>query len=97
MLGTTQAQISRWRDKGKTIGFTNGCFDLLHPGHIHLLSQAADHCDHLIVGLELDASVKRLKGSNRPIQPEQTGLGLWPPCPMSQPLFCFVMTRRRPL
>ena len=70
-LATTQAQVRQWRDKGKRIGFTNGCFDLLHPGHIHLLSQAALHCDHLIVGLNSDASVQRLKGSNRPVQKEQ--------------------------
>ena len=70
-LATTKLNVTQWRDKGKTIGFTNGCFDLLHPGHIHLLSQAAAHCDHLIVGLNSDTSVKQLKGSNRPIQQEQ--------------------------
>lgn len=70
-LAQTEAKVGQWRGDGKTIGFTNGCFDLLHPGHMHVLSQAAAQCDHLIVGLNSDASVKRLKGNNRPIQSEQ--------------------------
>jgi len=64
------ALAQRWRDEGRRIGFTNGCFDLIHPGHISLLAQAAAHCDHLIVGLNSDASVRRLKGPRRPIQNE---------------------------
>jgi D-beta-D-heptose 7-phosphate kinase/D-beta-D-heptose 1-phosphate adenosyltransferase len=62
--------IARWRRAGLKIGFTNGCFDLLHPGHISLLSQARAACDRLIVGLNSDASVSRLKGPTRPIQNE---------------------------
>jgi D-beta-D-heptose 7-phosphate kinase/D-beta-D-heptose 1-phosphate adenosyltransferase len=58
----------KWRDAGQKIGFANGCFDLLHPGHIHLLSAAAARGDRLIVGLNSDASVKRLKGEGRPLQ-----------------------------
>lgn len=57
-----------WRAQGDRIGFANGCFDLLHPGHMHLLETAARSCDRLIVGLNSDASVKRLKGDSRPIQ-----------------------------
>lgn len=57
-----------WRAQGARIGFANGCFDLLHPGHMHLLKTAAASCDRLIVGLNSDASVKRLKGDSRPIQ-----------------------------
>lgn len=57
-----------WRDAGETIGFANGCFDLLHPGHIFLLQSAANQCDRLIVGLNSDASVRRLKGDGRPAQ-----------------------------
>lgn len=60
-----------WRRKGLRIGFTNGCFDLVHPGHISLLKQAKAQCDRLVVGLNSDASVKRLKGLTRPIQSEQ--------------------------
>lgn len=60
----------RWHDEGLTIGFTNGCFDLIHPGHISLLTQAAAQCDRLVVGLNTDSSVRRLKGPNRPIQDE---------------------------
>ncbi|MDB2390197.1 bifunctional heptose 7-phosphate kinase/heptose 1-phosphate adenyltransferase [Alphaproteobacteria bacterium] len=61
-------QCRRWRENGDKIGFSNGCFDLLHPGHIYLLQQAAKHCDRLIVGLNSDVSVKRLKGTGRPLQ-----------------------------
>lgn len=58
-----------WRTEGRRIVLTNGCFDLLHPGHISLLAQAAGACDKLIVALNSDASVRRLKGDTRPIQP----------------------------
>jgi D-beta-D-heptose 7-phosphate kinase/D-beta-D-heptose 1-phosphate adenosyltransferase len=59
---------SLWKQVGLTVGFTNGCFDLLHPGHIKLLQEAAQQCDRLIVGLNSDASVRRLKGHSRPVQ-----------------------------
>jgi D-beta-D-heptose 7-phosphate kinase/D-beta-D-heptose 1-phosphate adenosyltransferase len=58
-----------WRSQGLRVGFTNGCFDLLHPGHVKVLTQARAACDRLVVGLNSDASVKRLKGDGRPIQP----------------------------
>ncbi|HEU0118867.1 MAG TPA: D-glycero-beta-D-manno-heptose-7-phosphate kinase [Alphaproteobacteria bacterium] len=60
----------RWRKQGLKVGFTNGCFDLLHPGHISLLRQARAACDKLVVGLNSDSSVKRLKGDARPVQNE---------------------------
>ena len=60
----------RWREEGVQVGFTNGCFDLLHPGHIQILTVAAEHCDKLIVALNSDASVRRLKGPSRPVQSE---------------------------
>jgi D-beta-D-heptose 7-phosphate kinase/D-beta-D-heptose 1-phosphate adenosyltransferase len=60
----------RWRLRGYKVGFTNGCFDLLHPGHVHLLEQCRALCDRLIVGINSDASVKRLKGPTRPAQGE---------------------------
>jgi D-beta-D-heptose 7-phosphate kinase/D-beta-D-heptose 1-phosphate adenosyltransferase len=63
-------QAERWRQRGWRVGFTNGCFDLLHPGHIHLLEGARNQCDRLIVGLNSDASVQRLKGPARPVQQE---------------------------
>jgi len=69
-LGTIQDCIASWRKEGLTVGFTNGCFDLLHPGHVQLLCEARSYCDRLVVGLNSDASVKRLKGPERPIQPE---------------------------
>ena len=59
-----------WRRQGLTIGFTNGCFDLLHLGHLHSLEQCKKGCDRLIVGLNTDCSIKRYKGENRPIQAE---------------------------
>ncbi len=63
-------RIQGWRRKGLKIGFTNGCFDLLHPGHVSLLAQARAACDRLVVGLNSDASVRRLKGADRPVQAE---------------------------
>ena len=65
-------RAERWRQQGFRVGFTNGCFDLLHPGHIALLRQARAACDKLIVGLNSDASVKRLKGDSRPVQNENS-------------------------
>jgi D-beta-D-heptose 7-phosphate kinase / D-beta-D-heptose 1-phosphate adenosyltransferase len=64
-------RVGEWRRQGLRIGFTNGCFDLLHPGHIKLLGQARAVCERLIVGLNGDASVRRLKGEGRPIQEVQ--------------------------
>jgi D-beta-D-heptose 7-phosphate kinase/D-beta-D-heptose 1-phosphate adenosyltransferase len=63
-------QVALWWRRKIKVGFTNGCFDLLHPGHISLLAQARDGCDRLIVGLNSDASVSRLKGDDRPVQSE---------------------------
>ena len=62
--------VVRWRRYGLKIGFTNGCFDLLHPGHVALLGQAKAACDRLVVGLNSDASTARIKGPRRPIQSE---------------------------
>ncbi len=62
--------VERWRRQGLRIGFTNGCFDLLHPGHVALLRQARAACDRLVVGLNSDASAARLKGPTRPVQSE---------------------------
>ena len=67
---TASARVSLWRSEGNVIGFTNGCFDLLHPGHVSLLGQAKSASDKLIVGLNSDASVARLKGPDRPVQSE---------------------------
>ncbi len=63
-------RLSSWRKQGLRIGFTNGCFDLLHPGHVKLLREARAACDRLIVGLNSDGSVKRIKGEERPLQTE---------------------------
>ena len=65
-------RIAEWRRHDLRIGFTNGCFDLLHPGHIKLLTAARAACDRLVVGLNADASVRRLKGEGRPVQDEQS-------------------------
>jgi D-beta-D-heptose 7-phosphate kinase/D-beta-D-heptose 1-phosphate adenosyltransferase len=65
------ARLEEWRAEDLRIGFTNGVFDLLHPGHIRVLAQARARCDRLVVGLNSDASVKRLKGKERPIQGER--------------------------
>jgi D-beta-D-heptose 7-phosphate kinase/D-beta-D-heptose 1-phosphate adenosyltransferase len=64
--------IAEWRKLGLRVGFTNGCFDLLHPGHVKLLAGARAACDRLVVGLNGDGSVTRLKGKGRPVQPVQS-------------------------
>lgn len=66
-VSEAQKMIQAWKLAGKTISFTNGCFDILHPGHIFSLGQAAKEADYLIVGLNSDASVQRLKGPTRPV------------------------------
>lgn len=65
-----RAQVAEWRAAGLRVGFTNGCFDLVHPGHVRLLARARAACDRLVVGLNSDASVRRLKGPDRPVQNE---------------------------
>src|SRR5882757_59603 len=65
------AQLAEWRKQQLRIGFTNGCFDILHPGHVKVLTAARGGCDRLIVGLNSDASVRRLKGEDRPVQDER--------------------------
>lgn len=76
-----QVQIAQLRDQGLKIVFTNGCFDILHAGHVRYLSQARELGDYLVVGLNSDASVKRLKGPERPINHEwdraEVLAGLW--------------------
>ena len=67
-----QKQCAEWRTEGLRVGFTNGCFDVLHPGHLFMLADAAHRCDRLVVGLNSDASVRELKGLSRPIQTAQT-------------------------
>lgn len=64
-------RLNSWRVQGLRIGFTNGCFDLLHPGHVKVLQAARAACDRLVVGLNSDQSVARLKGPGRPIFDER--------------------------
>ena len=70
-IDQARMSVAGWRRAGLRIGFTNGCFDLLHPGHVSLLEQAREACDKLVVGLNSDASVARLKGAGRPINGER--------------------------
>jgi D-beta-D-heptose 7-phosphate kinase/D-beta-D-heptose 1-phosphate adenosyltransferase len=74
ILGLDEAVRRReeWRKRGLRVGFTNGCYDLLHPGHVSLLRSAAAECDRLIVAINSDASVRRLKGPTRPVQDESS-------------------------
>jgi len=65
-------QLESWKDTDKKIVFTNGCFDILHLGHLDLLQEAADLGDVLIVGLNSDTSIKKIKGDNRPINNQKT-------------------------
>src|SRR6266404_6024108 len=69
--GDLDVHLLDWRKQGLRVGFTNGCFDILHPGHVKVLTAARGACDRLIVGLNSDASVKRLKGEGRPVQDER--------------------------
>ena len=64
------SRVAGWRAQGLKVGFANGCFDLIHPGHVHLLTEARARCDRLVVALNTDASVQRLKGPSRPLQSE---------------------------
>ena len=67
-------QVDEWKESGHKIVLTNGCFDLLHLGHIDYLSKTADLADKLIIGINSDASVSRLKGDSRPITKQDTRL-----------------------
>ena len=69
-LEQAMIQVEAWHGMGLRVGFANGCFDLIHPGHVRLLAKARAACDRLIVALNTDASVKRLKGPTRPLQSE---------------------------
>lgn len=71
-LAELQKKLARWRLLSKTVAFTNGCFDILHAGHIASLNQAASEADFLIIGLNSDQSVKKLKGESRPVNNEQS-------------------------
>jgi len=73
---TIQQTVAKWKNNNEKIVFTNGCFDILHFGHIHYLAEARALGDRLIVGLNSAASVKRLKGAHRPINDEPTRLHL---------------------
>src|SRR5258708_5177854 len=69
--GDLDAHLLDWGKQGLRVGFTNGCFDILHPGHVEPFTAARGACDRLIVGLNSDASVQRLKGEGRPVQDER--------------------------
>jgi len=71
-LAALKATVASWRATGKSVAFTNGCFDILHEGHIFSLSQAAKEADFLIVAINSDASIQRLKGLDRPINKAQS-------------------------
>ena len=69
-LKLASERVATWRRQGHKVGFTNGCFDVLHPGHVSLFEQARGACDRLVVALNSDASVTGLKGAARPLQSE---------------------------
>ncbi|GAA0542184.1 D-beta-D-heptose 7-phosphate kinase/D-beta-D-heptose 1-phosphate adenosyltransferase [Rhizomicrobium palustre] len=72
VLSTSMAadRVKKWRAQGLKVGFANGCFDLLHTGHVRLIEFARSQCDRLVMGLNSDDSVRRLKGPDRPVQGE---------------------------
>lgn len=67
-----QEKMADWQARGLRVGFTNGCFDILHPGHVSLLAESAKACDRLVVGLNSDTSVQRLKGPSRPVVDQES-------------------------
>ena len=69
-LPELQKKLAQWRLLGKTVAFTNGCFDILHAGHIASFTEAANQADILVVGLNADSSVRGLKGKGRPVNDE---------------------------
>lgn len=81
--------VTKWRFEAYRIGFTNGCFDLLHPGHLALLEAAKERCDKLIVAVNSDASVKLLKGESRPVMDEATRAGILESLPFVDAVIIF--------
>jgi len=71
-LEELEDKVNAWKQAGEEVVFTNGCFDIIHRGHIEVLAQTADLGDRLIIGLNSDSSIQKLKGKNRPIIDEQS-------------------------
>jgi len=76
MTSLLQLKIKEYKAQGKKVVFTNGCFDLIHLGHIHYLAEAKELGDILIVGVNSDASVRRIKSADRPIKDEQSRMAI---------------------
>jgi rfaE bifunctional protein nucleotidyltransferase chain/domain len=70
-LDDLKNQVNAWKQAGEEVVFTNGCFDIIHKGHIEVLAQTADLGDRLLIGLNSDSSIQKLKGEDRPIIDEQ--------------------------
>ena len=83
--GEIKSWLAYWRFKSEKIVFTNGCFDILHKGHVDYLARAASHGNMMIVGLNTDESVKRINGNGRPIQDQESRA--MPHCFLLMPLF----------
>ncbi|MGU9961921.1 MAG: D-glycero-beta-D-manno-heptose-7-phosphate kinase [Candidatus Puniceispirillales bacterium WSBS_2018_MAG_OTU23] len=84
-----KAMAQAWQDAGLTMGFTNGCFDLLHPGHLWLLEKAKARCERLVVGVNSDASTRRLKGDGRPYQSQTHRIAVLASLPMVDAVVVF--------
>lgn len=70
-ISTLRQTTAKWSEDGLVVGFTNGCFDIIHEGHVEILTEARSHCDRLVVAINSDASVRGLKGPTRPVQSER--------------------------
>ncbi len=75
-LQSLSKTITDWKKKGYLVGFTNGCFDLIHPGHLSVIQRAKSLCDRLIVAVNSDVSIKAIKGEKRPIQNQNTRMAI---------------------
>ena len=71
-LSELENQVNTWKQSGKEVVFTNGCFDIIHKGHIEVLARTADLGDKLIIGLNSDSSIQKLKGKSRPIMQQES-------------------------
>lgn len=90
----TLKKVAEWKASGDKTVFSNGCFDIIHAGHVDYLEKARQKGDRLVVGLNTDNSISRIKGKNRPILMRFPGREYWPPWSLLMSWFCSMKTHR---